>query len=128
MFIPDRGCAYSTNAAVTALPIAADFAFHWSEAMSRYELPQLVSTEDFGLEEIVIRLQSMLKEFEAGPQHSQHYAFLRPALATAAGLRGAVVFNGFNFFAVFNADFRFGSELNSEGTSRLAVFHSRSRS
>jgi hypothetical protein len=66
MFIPDRGCAYSTNAAVTALPIAADFAFHWSEAMSRYELPQLVSTEDFVLEEIVIRVQSMLEGIEAG--------------------------------------------------------------
>ena len=33
--MPSFGCAYSTNAAVTAFPIVADFVFHLSEAISR---------------------------------------------------------------------------------------------
>src|SRR5271165_807352 len=37
--IPGCGFAYSTIAAVTALPITADFAFHLSEATRRNEEP-----------------------------------------------------------------------------------------
>ena len=37
--MPDFGRAYSTSASVTSRPIAADFAFHFSEAIRRYELP-----------------------------------------------------------------------------------------
>src|ERR1700716_3206044 len=38
--MPGFGCAYSTSASVTAWPMAADFAFHFSEATRRYWLPQ----------------------------------------------------------------------------------------
>ena len=38
-FIPGFGCAYSTRASVTSRPMAADFAFHFSEAIRRYEFP-----------------------------------------------------------------------------------------
>jgi hypothetical protein len=33
--MPGSGRAYSTKASVTALPMAADFAFHFSEAIKR---------------------------------------------------------------------------------------------
>jgi hypothetical protein len=37
--MPGFGRAYSTSASVTSRPIAADFAFHLSEAINRQELP-----------------------------------------------------------------------------------------
>lgn len=38
-FMPGFGRAYSTSASVTSRPMMADFAFHCSEAIRRYELP-----------------------------------------------------------------------------------------
>src|SRR5258706_13216603 len=38
--IPGRGAAYSTIASVTPLPITADWVFHFSGAIRRWEEPQ----------------------------------------------------------------------------------------
>src|SRR5438552_10251288 len=101
--IPSDGCAYSTSASVTGCPIAADFAFHFSEATRRYWFPQ--SGLESGRE--VIGLQDREKNYEA------FFTFI------------------FFFFAEtsLGSIFRFlGIAFRSDGSSRFADFHSRSRS
>src|SRR5882757_5536728 len=104
--MPGRGCAYSTSASVTALPIAADFAFHLSVAMRRYWLPHPGSS----LAEVLIQVIS---------GRLNGYAFLRRGAAPVR-LRGVV------FALTFGAVFALAFRVNSEGSRRLAVFHKRS--
>src|SRR5579864_670799 len=103
--IPSAGRAYSTSASVTDCPMAADFAFHFSEATRRYWFPQ--SGLESGCE--VMGLQNPEKNYEA--------------------------FLTFVFFFFFFGDTSLGSifrvrgiALRSDGSSRFADFHSRSRS
>ena len=122
--MPGFGCAYSTSASVTAFPIAADFAFHLSDATSRKEFPHPCSVrENSGLEDVVIKPRT-----RAGEARSRKtYAFLRRG--AAAGFRAVAVLPALVVFVfVAGAAFRLGSGFNSEGSSRLAVFHKRSRS
>src|ERR1700761_8188229 len=101
--MPGRGFAYSTRAAVTALPMVADFAFHFSDATSRYEFPQ----EGCEVEldgEIVIRHRARIATAD------ERYAFFRIDPTTAVRFRGAA------FFLV--AVLGLVTVLNSEGSSR----------
>ena len=49
--IPTAGRAYSTKASVTGVPKVADFAFHFSEATSRYCVPHAGSESGFDVME-----------------------------------------------------------------------------
>jgi hypothetical protein len=116
--MPGRGCAYSTSDSVTALPIAADFAFHLSVAIRRYWLPHSGSS----LEEVVITNEC---------ERPDGYDFLR-RVAEAVRLRGDSFVLDFIFGVlvvfVLGAAFAFIFGVKSEGSRRLAVFHRRSKS